>query len=194
MSWLIRDGAEEDEMPIGFDLLPYLDRQRAFSTKAFGPGERTAGVIDHIRKELREIELSQGLDIEEWVDVLILAFDGALRSGCNPRDIATALQAKLTKNEGRQWPDWRTADPNKAIEHVRESSLSAVQRITVPEESKVTVQPTMAGLDQYAAQPGPVRVLPRVVTEKRHTHNWVQHPTNPAGRVCGGDQGCGIEL
>lgn len=30
-----------------------------------------------------------------------------------------AIVAKQTKNEGRVWPDWRTADPNAAIEHDR---------------------------------------------------------------------------
>ncbi len=37
-----------------FDL--HLERQRRFSERTFGPGSRAAGVIDHIRKELREIE------------------------------------------------------------------------------------------------------------------------------------------
>jgi hypothetical protein len=39
-----------------FDLIAHLEKQREFSERTFGPGPRTAGVIDHIRKELREIE------------------------------------------------------------------------------------------------------------------------------------------
>jgi hypothetical protein len=101
-----------------FDLVAHLMRQRAFSEKTFGPGARTAGVLDHIRKELREIEANPA-DIEEWVDVIILAFDGAWRAGWEPHDIVKAIVAKQTKNEARTWPDWRTADPNKAIEHDR---------------------------------------------------------------------------
>lgn len=31
----------------------------------------------------------------------------------------TGIVAKQTKNEGRTWPDWRSAAPGKAIEHVR---------------------------------------------------------------------------
>ncbi|MGH6882853.1 MAG: dATP/dGTP pyrophosphohydrolase domain-containing protein [Hypericibacter sp.] len=31
-----------------------------------------------------------------------------------------AVVAKQAVNEQRSWPDWRTADPDKAIEHVRE--------------------------------------------------------------------------
>ncbi len=103
---------------LSLDLVKHLYRQRAFSERAFGPGDRTAGVIDHIRKELVEIEAVPG-DVSEWIDVVLLAFDGAWRSGYSPEQIAAALEAKQSKNERRNWPDWRTADPGKAIEHVR---------------------------------------------------------------------------
>lgn len=102
-----------------FDLLDHLYRQRDFSRHTFGPGERTAGVLDHIRKELTEIEANPA-DLSEWIDVVLLAFDGAWRVGYEPQQIAHALAAKQAKNEKRQWPDWRTAEPGKAIEHVRE--------------------------------------------------------------------------
>lgn len=104
--------------PAPFDLVAHLERQRDFSLKTFGPGPRTKGVVDHIRKELAEIEADPA-DIMEWVDVIILAFDGAWRAGWDPQAIVNAIVAKQTKNEARQWPDWRTADPDKAIEHVR---------------------------------------------------------------------------
>ncbi len=106
------------ERPEPFDLVAHLQRQRAFSEKTFGPGARTKGVVDHIRKELAEIEADPA-DIMEWVDVIILAFDGAWRAGWEPDEIIEAIVAKQTRNEARQWPDWRTADPDKAIEHVR---------------------------------------------------------------------------
>jgi len=104
--------------PRRFDLAAHLRRQKAFSEKTFGPGTRTKGVIDHIRKELGEIEAAPA-DIEEWVDVIILAFDGAWRAGWEAQAIVDAIVAKQAKNEARDWPDWRTADPDKAIEHVR---------------------------------------------------------------------------
>lgn len=106
-----------------FDLEAHLTRQREFSTKTFGPGHRTKGVIDHIRKELAEIE-ADPTDIMEWVDVIILAFDGAWRAGWEPADIIAAIVAKQTRNEARQWPDWRTAAPDKAIEHVRDGEAT----------------------------------------------------------------------
>jgi hypothetical protein len=102
-----------------FDLIAHLYRQRAFSEKTFGTGDRAAGVVDHIRKELVEIE-SDPKDLEEWIDVTLLALDGAWRAGYSPEEIVAALEAKQTHNEGRTWPDWRTADPGKAIEHIRE--------------------------------------------------------------------------
>jgi hypothetical protein len=102
-----------------FDLEKHLDRQIAFSLKTFGPGPRTQGVCDHIRKELREIEADPG-DLKEWIDVIMLGLDGAWRTGAFSEEICAALAEKLTKNEKRNWPDWRTADPTKAIEHVRD--------------------------------------------------------------------------
>ena len=100
------------------DLTNHLARQIDFSARTFGPGARTAGVVDHIRKELREIEAKPN-DLSEWIDVVILAFDGAWRAGYTPAEIVSALDAKQSKNERRQWPDWRTSAPDKAIEHVR---------------------------------------------------------------------------
>lgn len=99
-----------------FSFKDHLQRQREWSEKTFGPGPRTAGVVDHIRKELNEIEASPA-DISEWIDVVILGLDGAWRAGHSPQQIVEALVAKQTKNEGRSWPDWRTAPPDKAIEH-----------------------------------------------------------------------------
>lgn len=96
----------------------HLAHQRAFSKATFGPGRRTLGVVDHIRKELHEIE-SDPTDLTEWIDVVILAFDGAWRAGWEPQQIINAIHEKQRRNEARVWPDWRAADPDKAIEHVR---------------------------------------------------------------------------
>lgn len=101
------------------DFVAFVRAQIAFSYETFGPGTRFRGVLAHIRKELREVEKAKGLDVEEWADVIILAVDGAWRSGHPPEAIATALRNKLAKNAGRVWPDWRTAGPGP-IEHVRD--------------------------------------------------------------------------
>ncbi len=108
---------------VGLDFVSHLKTQIAFSQAAFGPGPRTEGVIDHIRKELREIEAKPD-DLTEWIDVVLLACDGAWRAGYTPEQIAEALVVKLAKNMARMWPDWRTAEPGKAIEHDRSAEAS----------------------------------------------------------------------
>ena len=102
-----------------FDLVKHLHRQRSFSLNTFGPGLRTLGVLDHIRKELLEIEVAPH-DVTEWVDVVLLALDGAWRAGHEPEDIAKAITDKQARNEARHWPDWRAVENGKAIEHIRE--------------------------------------------------------------------------
>ena len=127
------------------DFVTHLTRQAAFSRATFGPGPRTEGVIDHVGKELREVakvyaenDGNPGEEpdfhthmeaAEERTDVAILGIDGLTRaiSAANPnlpfdQVAAKAVEmivAKQGKNELRDWPDWRTAAPGKAIEHVR---------------------------------------------------------------------------
>lgn len=105
-----------------FNFRDHLARQATWSERTFGPGKRTAGIADHIRKELAEVhheEVCGRHSLHEWIDVVILGLDGAWRSGATPDQIIEALAAKQAKNEARVWPDWRTADPSKAIEHDR---------------------------------------------------------------------------
>lgn len=75
------------------NILEHLRRQREWSEKTFGPGPRTKGILDHIRKELVEIEADPS-DVKEWIDVTILALDGAWRAGHSPEQIWEALKAK----------------------------------------------------------------------------------------------------
>jgi hypothetical protein len=114
-----------------FDFEAHLARQAAFSARTFGPGARTEGICDHIRKELLEVAAAPG-DLKEWIDVAILALDGAWRCGATPAQIIGALEAKQSKNEGRAWPDWRTADPAKAIEHDRSGEHAVVAAASAP--------------------------------------------------------------
>lgn len=114
-----RIGLEVMTLPPAFDLIAHIRRQMAFSERTFGPGVRVAATVDHIRRELVEVEAEAG-PLVEWVDVILLALDGCWRSGATPEQIASAIAAKQAHNEGRRWPDWRKADPGKAIEHVRE--------------------------------------------------------------------------
>ena len=109
------------------DLEQHLKQQSAFSRATFGPGARTKGVIDHIRKELAEVEACGNARELEWVDVVILGLDGLTRelvaSGLSHDRAATAacqlLVSKQARNEIRDWPDWRTMSSDQAIEHIR---------------------------------------------------------------------------
>lgn len=106
---------------VAWDCKDFLARKNAWSIQTFGPGDaadRVEGLIDHIQKELDELRAAP-MDVEEWADVAFLALDGAFRAGAGPDLIAVALEGKLAKNQARAWPDWRTAEPGKAIEHVR---------------------------------------------------------------------------
>lgn len=96
----------------------FLARQREWGIRTFGPGARTRGVTEHIRRELAEVEADPH-DVTEWMDVAILAFAGALRHGAEPQQIIDALLAKQARNEARTWPDWRAVDEDAVIEHVR---------------------------------------------------------------------------
>lgn len=97
----------------------FFDAKAAWSLETFGPGDRYAGVVAHIRKELAEVE-AKPADLEEWVDVVLLAMDGAWRSaGADGAAFVAALRAKDAKNRGRTWPDWRTLKPGDVSEHVK---------------------------------------------------------------------------
>lgn len=138
-----------------FDMYTHLERQRAWSERTFGPGARTAGVVDHIRKELREIEADPA-DVSEWIDVVILALDGAWRAGFSPDQIIAAMVAKQTKNEARVWPDWRQAAPDKAIEHDRSHDAALASPPDAPAAEGVprdmTDEMLTAGCDAFLAR------------------------------------------
>jgi hypothetical protein len=110
-------------------LAAFLIQARADSVKNYGPGERTVGVCNHIRKELVEIEEVNGADPVEWMDVVILAFDGAMRAGHEPADLLRAWRDKQALNQTRTWPDWRTLAPDAPIEHVRDAADSVLRLI-----------------------------------------------------------------
>jgi hypothetical protein len=104
----------------GGDFVDIVDRQIDWSLRTFGPGDRTAGTLAHIRKELDEIAADPG-DLEEWCDVIILAIDGAWRAtGATPEDINIALVEKQAKNRARTWPPIGSVPPGEPVEHVRD--------------------------------------------------------------------------
>jgi hypothetical protein len=122
---------------MSLDLAKHLLRQMAVSDATFGPGTRTNGVIDQIRKELDDVAVSEG-SARERVDVVILGLDGLSRElaygsinyggieFAGRRDPAAVarmachlLLEKQAANKSWKWPDSHTADPHKAIEYER---------------------------------------------------------------------------
>lgn len=96
-----------------------LERVRKWSQETFGPGLRTNGVIEHIKTEFKEIQREP--HSLEWIDVIILGFDGALRAGHEPQTVLNAIKEKWIINFNREWPDWTQFRQDEAIEHVREA-------------------------------------------------------------------------
>lgn len=97
----------------------HLEHQFHWSSITFGPPRGPAGVIDHLKQEMIELE-AEPYDLEEWIDVIILACDGAWRAGFTTQQILEKWQYKQNKNEARKWPDWKLSVPGKAINHIKE--------------------------------------------------------------------------
>lgn len=85
------------------DLVHYLRDQMLWSKETFGCGTRDVGLLKHIELEVEEVRDSNGDDLYEWIDIIILAFDGALTHGFTPEEIAFALRHKLEKNKKRTY-------------------------------------------------------------------------------------------
>lgn len=83
-------------------LREYIQRHKDWSLSTFGEGLQSEKICNHIEKELEEIRENPS-DIMEWVDVIILAIDGAWRSGHSPLQIVNALIEKQVINFHREW-------------------------------------------------------------------------------------------
>ena len=100
-----------------FDFAAFFDAKAAWSRATFGPGHRR-GVIEHIRSELAEIDACPS-DLTEWIDVVLLAMDGAARSsGADGSAFVAAMIEKQWRNERRTWPS--DVPPDAATHHVEE--------------------------------------------------------------------------
>jgi hypothetical protein len=113
------DDDDDDDDDDATTLTEFIEEYTDWTRETFGPHPRTAGVIEHARRELAEIEASGGRDVTEWTDLAFLAMDGARRHGFTPGQIAWAWHAKFAVNRARTWPDWRAVGADTPIEHVR---------------------------------------------------------------------------
>ena len=101
------------------DFISFVLRHKNWADKTFGINRGVLGRIKHIEKELIELKNNPN-GPEEWIDILMLTLDGLGLIGLSPENILEELYSKLEKCKNRKWPDWKSADPNKPIEHIRE--------------------------------------------------------------------------
>ena len=98
------------------DFLAWLEDKCAWSLETFGTKQRTEGVLRHIESEIEEIRQSPN-DLMEWVDVILLAFDGAFRAGFSPTQILSALFTKQKLNTMRTWNIPKDDEPSFHIKN-----------------------------------------------------------------------------
>lgn len=91
------------------DFFDFLIARNKWSLKTFGEGQRTEGICRHIESELDEIRETPN-DLMEWVDVILLALDGAFRAGHSPYKVLSAIYKKHQINTERNWSDTVSQD------------------------------------------------------------------------------------
>jgi hypothetical protein len=89
-----------------------IQSQKDWSIKTFGEEYQAEKICNHIEKELHEIRANPN-DLTEWVDVIILALDGAWRAGYSPIQIINAIIQKQAINREREWILGKGNQPNE---------------------------------------------------------------------------------
>lgn len=111
-------GAEDASKDTDITMAQCITRQRDWALKTFGPGDHSEGLLKHIKKEVIEI-MEDTSETEEWVDIIILAIEGAWRTGASPKEVVQWFDMKMSKNERRQWPDIGELSTGVPIEHLK---------------------------------------------------------------------------
>ena len=109
------------------NLVTFIHDHWAWSKRTFGEGDRTEGLLRHIERESDEVRQVHTPDaaLGQWVDIITLGIDGALRAGHTPLAVAQALVNKQTLNRSRRWPPLINQIPDQPTEHYREGDTSA---------------------------------------------------------------------
>ena len=92
----------------------FLEKQIKWSKETFGDSKRTEGILKHIIKECDEVRENPE-DLEEWVDIMILAMDGYWRHGGSPKMLMNYLENKLWINQQRIYPKVSDDEPSHHI-------------------------------------------------------------------------------
>ena len=97
-------------------LVEFLNAQIEWSKITFGDSGEYLGICGHIEKELDEVRNNPN-DLMEWIDIVILALDGAWRAGFSANEIKEALFEKQQVNFNRVWGT--NIDPSTPNEHTK---------------------------------------------------------------------------
>lgn len=100
-----------------------LNRMAHWQRKQF-PKTTTYGAASHLHKEVIEIAnaaMNGEDDPEEWADALHLAIQGGTLAAGSLNKFMAVVEAKLLKNELRQWPD--EPDKDNVYEHLEMDTL-----------------------------------------------------------------------
>jgi hypothetical protein len=102
----------------GADLAGFYEDKFEWSRETFGLYLPLDGVVAHIEKELKEV-LEDPSDLEEWVDVIFLAMDGAARAGHSGKALVMGMVNKFQVLRKRKW----TKQKEGHFEHEREGTV-----------------------------------------------------------------------
>ena len=124
--------------PAPYNLIIELEQKHIpWSVKTFGSGNRTQGILKHIHKELTEIE-SNPHDCAEWIDVVILALDGAWRHGHSASHVVHTLFRKMHAIRQRIYP--MPASEDDPSEHDRsKDDVSALKAAAQPSDKPLRI-------------------------------------------------------
>src|SRR5690242_2810902 len=84
------------------EFLNFLEDKKRWSYRTFGEGYKLEKICKHIEAELVEVRQTP-TDLYEWVDLILLALDGALRVAKSPMAVLVAIYKKHQINVDRRW-------------------------------------------------------------------------------------------
>jgi hypothetical protein len=159
---------------------------RDWSKATFGPGRRTKGLLEHIRRELDEVAANPD-DLVEWVDVVLLAFDGYWRHGGTPEGFMDMVRYKFSVNQARKWPPPAPDDqPNHHVEEPTAPALEPRRAGWRKRAQEALGDPASSARSCAGPAPHATRVSTRPRTDRgvgaALTPNWKRSAQNPADR------------
>jgi len=105
-----------------------VNRQRTWSTTQFGESVDLPRILNHITEATGDVE-KEPARLHNWIDIVLLAMDGAWRAGHSPKEVVQAIQDVQVRNIMRDWQNPGDLPIGEPIKHIR----SQAERITAGE-------------------------------------------------------------